>query len=66
MNVFFLKIKINGQEAEIQDTFALSDFVIDAEFGGGEKLTMQLLSKAGDGSISLQYMGTKVCHFESN
>lgn len=52
-------VKINDQELTLEDSFSLSDLVINAKFNDNEKLTMQLLSKSSNGSINLQYMGTK-------
>lgn len=55
------EITINGQDTiTIDDTFQLSDEVLDIKLNKDQNLTLQLVSKEHNGNINLQYLGTKV------
>ena len=55
------EITINGDiQLRIEDSFTLADEVIHIKLNDEpEKLTMQLISKEPNGTINLQYLGTK-------
>jgi hypothetical protein len=54
-------ISINGQaEITIDDTFNLSDEVLNIVLNKDQNITLQLMSKEHNGNINLQYLGTKV------
>lgn len=55
------EITIDGQDTiTIDDTFQLSDEVLDITLNKNQNLTLQLVSKEHNGNINLQYLGTKV------
>ena len=57
----FFEININGDvNLKINDSFKLSDEIINIRLNDeNEQLTMQLISKEPNGTINLQYLGTK-------
>lgn len=44
----------------LDNSFTLNDLVINTKVNGQEPLLMQLIAKEDNGSIQMQYMGTKV------
>lgn len=43
----------------IDDSFNLNDHIIKAKINNNEQVTMQLVSREGNGNISMQYLGTQ-------
>lgn len=55
------QITINGEdELLLNDSFELSDEVLNLVLNNDQQLTLQLISKEHNGSVNLQYLGTKV------